>query len=192
MASSSFISKTIKGGIFFLVPIALIIILFGKLLDILKPLALFISKRLDPADKSTFDLSYLISIVILILLCFLFGLIANTGLSKMFVRWIEKNILAILPGYQMMKNTIQSAAGLDATKNFPVVLVLLDGWMIAFLMESLPDDEVVVYVPGSPSPWSGSVIIINRSEIRETSLTQREALQILRHTGIGLKDLKKK
>src|SRR4030095_9407418 len=190
MASSfSFINKTVKGGLFFILPIALMILLFGTLVDIIRSHAQAISRRVDPQDKSGFDLSYTIAIVMLILVCFLFGLFAGTGISKAFVRWIEKNILTLFPGYQMLKTSTQAIVGMEETNNYPVVLVPVDGWMIAFEMESLANNELVVFVPDAPSPWSGSVMVFNRSDIRKTSLTQKEAIFILKHTGHGLKDL---
>jgi uncharacterized membrane protein len=89
-----------------------------------------------------------------------------------------------------MKNTAQSMMGME-TQNYPVVLAPVDGWMFAFIIENLPDNEIVVFVPDSPSPWSGSVMVFDRKDVKPTALTQKEALSILRHTGIGLKDLKK-
>jgi uncharacterized membrane protein len=185
-----FLNKTIKGGLFFIIPISLILLLCGKVLGFLRPVANRISAIVDKDGTGTFDLSYFITIVLLLLLCFICGVAATSGVGKAFIKWIEDNVLVILPGYQLMKNAGQVISGLDASKNFPVVLVLVDGWMIAFLMNTLPDDEVVVFVPGSPSPWSGNVMIFKKSEIRETSLTQKEAIAFLRQTGVGLNDLK--
>jgi uncharacterized membrane protein len=189
-AIPSFLSKTIKGGLFFLVPVTLVIILVGKVLLLLKPLGQFISRIIDPDDRFTFDLAYTISILMLVLVCFLSGLVAASRVGKAFVKWIENNIMILFPGYQYMKNMAQSATGFETGQNYPVVLVLVDGWMIAFLMNELPDNTAVVFVPGSPDPWSGDVMMFDKSEIKETSLTQREALSFLRRTGLGLKDLK--
>ena len=187
----NFLNKTIKGGIFFIVPITLLVILFGKVFQVLKPIAQRISGVIDQGQERVFDLSYIITIVLLFLICFIFGLAAASAFGKAFVRWIEDNILVIVPGYQLIKNAGQAAIGLDDTKNFPVVLVPVDGWMIAFLIESISNDELVVFVPGSPNPWSGNVLIFNKSEIKETSMTQKEALGFLKQTGMGLQDLKK-
>lgn len=187
-----FLNKTIKGGIFFLIPLALIIVMCGKVIELLKPTAHTISAIIDKEGKASFDLSYLIAIILLLLLCFLFGLVASSAMGKAFIKWIEENILILFPGYQLIKNASQAAYGLDASKNFPVVLAPIDGWMIAFLMDTLPDNHVVVFVPGSPNPWSGNVLIFKRDEIKETSLTQKEALAFLRQTGVGLKELKTK
>ena len=186
----SFLNKTIKGGIFFIVPVTLILVLCGKVIGMLKPTAHSISAIINKEGKTAFDLSYLIAVILLLLLCFLSGLIASSPAGKIFLKWIEENVLIFFPGYQLIKNATQSASGLDASKKFPVVLVPVDGWMIAFLMDTLPDELVVVFVPGSPNPWSGNVLIFKREDIKETSLTQKEALAFLRQTGVGLKDLK--
>lgn len=189
-AIPNFLSKTIKGGLFFLVPVTLIVILVGKVLLLLRPLGKYLSGIFDKEDQFVFDLAYTTSIILLIFVCFLSGLIASSALGKRFVHWLEDNIMILFPGYQYMKTMAQSATGFESGKTYPVVLVLVDGWMIAFLMDELPDNTAVVFVPGSPNPWSGDVMMFDKSEIKETSLTQKEALQFLRRTGLGVTDLK--
>jgi uncharacterized membrane protein len=165
-------------------------LLFGKVTNFLKPTAQAISAIIDREGRITFDLSYLIALLLVLVICFLLGLMAVSGIGKSFTRWIEEHILNPVPGYRLMKNASQAAAGLDTEQQFPVVLVPVDGWMIGLQINTLPNNEVVVFVPGSPNPWSGNVIIFNASDIRQTSLTQKEALSFLRQTGAGLKDLK--
>jgi uncharacterized membrane protein len=186
----NFLSKTIKGGLFFLVPVTLIVILIGKVILLLRPMGSSLSHVFDKEDKLTFDLAYITTITLLVLICFLSGLLAASRIGKGFVGWIENNVMVLFPGYQYMKNMAQSATGLESGQNYPVVLVQADGWMIGFLMDVLPDNTAVVFVPGSPNPWSGDVKMFDRSEIKETSLTQKEALSFLRRTGLGVKDLK--
>jgi uncharacterized membrane protein len=186
----NFLSKTIKGGLFFLIPVTLIVILVGKVILLLQPLGNSLSRVFDKEDKVTFDLAYITTIILLVLICFLAGLLAASRLGQGFVGWIEKNVMVLFPGYQYMKNMAQSATGLESGQSYPVVLVLVDGWMIGFLMDELPDNTAVVFVPGSPNPWSGDVMMFDRSEIKETALTQKEALSFLRRTGLGLKELK--
>jgi uncharacterized membrane protein len=183
-----FLVNTIKGGFLFLLPIVLIIFLCQKALAFVSPLAAFFSQKLDPEDKVTFDLSYVISITLLILVCFLCGLLAVSRMGKSMVRWLERNVLSLFPGYEMMKRNMESAVGLNPEKDYPVVLAPVDGWQIAFVVEKLPDETHVVFVPGSPSPWDGSVMMFAPSDLKTTTLTQKEALSILRHTGIGMKD----
>jgi uncharacterized membrane protein len=67
-----FINKTIRTGIFFMAPILVLIILFGKVVNFLKPAAKLISGIVDKEGKAVFDLAYMISILLLIILLFIF------------------------------------------------------------------------------------------------------------------------
>ncbi|WP_057936494.1 DUF502 domain-containing protein [Algoriphagus resistens] len=178
------ISNTIKGGIFFLFPFVLILIFFEKIIHILKPIAAKISAGLG-LDTSLFDVPYLISVIVIFLFCFVAGTIAKLGAGKWMVNWIEDHILTLFPGYQLMKNTLQSNVGLISDKEFPVILVPIDGWMIAFHVDTLPNGDLVVFVPSAPNTWEGNVVIFEKEKVRQTKLTQKDALQIMRRLGVG-------
>jgi uncharacterized membrane protein len=182
----NFLNKTIKGGIFFLVPLVLIIIIIQKIFDFLKPLANTISSKLFSGSLWGYQPVYLIAIIIIIILCFLAGLIGASFVGKLMVKWVEDNILFLMPGYKLMKDSSQSILGMETGKTYPVVLAPIDGWMITFLIEKLDNGEIVVFVPGSPNPWSGNIMLFKETEVRPTNLTQRQAIQVLRQTGIGM------
>lgn len=180
----SIISNTIKGGIFLLFPIVLIIIFLEKIINILKPFATKISSSLG-LESSLFDVPYLIAISIILLFCFGAGTIAKLGAGKWMILWIEDNILTLFPGYQLMKNTLQSNVGLQSEKEFPVVLVPIDGWMIAFQVDILPNGDIVAFVPSAPNTWEGSVVIFEKDKVKTSNLTQKDATQIIRRLGVG-------
>ncbi|WP_439487283.1 DUF502 domain-containing protein [Algoriphagus sp.] len=182
------ISNTIKGGIFFLFPLVLILIFFEKIINVLRPLAEKISSALG-LEHSALDFPYIIAILIILLLCFLAGTIAKRGAGKWVIVWIEEHILTLFPGYQLMKNTLQSNVGMVSDKEFPVVLVPIDGWMIAFLVDTLPTGEVVVFVPSAPNTWEGNVVIFKKEKIKSSNLTQKAATQIIRRLGVGSAEL---
>jgi uncharacterized membrane protein len=185
----TFVTKTIKGGIFFLIPIALIVIICDKVIQFIRPAGLKISSTIDPAGDSIFNRPYLICALLLMFLCFGLGLIASSKIGDRFISWLERNVLSVLPGYLFLKSTGQAIVGLEDATTYPVVLAQTDGWVMAFLINRV-DDNVVLFIPGSPNPSSGSVMIFNSGEIIETTMTQKEAIKYLRNTGIGLKDLK--
>ncbi|UZD23414.1 DUF502 domain-containing protein [Algoriphagus halophytocola] len=184
----SIISNTIKGGIFFLFPIVLILIFFEKIIHVLKPLASKISEALG-LENSFFDAPYLIAIIIILLFCFLAGTVAKLGAGKWMVSWIEDHLLTLFPGYQLMKNTLQANAGLESDKDFPVVLVPIDGWMIAFLVDTLPNGDLVVFVPSAPNTWEGNVNIFHKEHVKPSNLTQKDATLIMRRLGVGAAEL---
>ena len=179
----SIISNTIKGGIFFLFPIVLLIIFFEKIIHLLNPIATKISAGLGLAGSS-FNFSYTIAIIIILLFCFIGGTIAKLGAGKWMILWVENHILTLFPGYQLMKNTLQSNVGLQSDMEFPVVLVPIDGWMIAFHVDTLANGDMVVFVPSAPSTWEGNVVVFEKEKVKASGLTQKDATQILRRLGV--------
>lgn len=178
-----FINKTLRGGIFLIIPILLVILLLAKALGIIMPLAENINSLLFPHEDSL-NIALLISISIIVLACFLAGLAAYSFIGTAIVTWIENNILSMFPAYQLMKNSYKASLDISSTKKLPVVLVPADGWVIAFLVEELENDYKLVFIPGAPNPWEGGLSIFKTEQIRETNLSQKDAVAILRKTGI--------
>ncbi len=184
----SILSNTVKGGIFLLFPLVLIIIFLEKIIQILQPLADMISNRLN-LESTMFNVPYLISIIIILVLCFTAGVVAKFGAGKFILKWIEEHILSLFPGYQIIKNTLQNTAGLESDKDFPVVFVPIDGWMVAFKVDTLPNGDIVVFVPSAPNSWEGNVVIFEKEQIRESTLTQKDATLMIRRLGVGSSEI---
>jgi uncharacterized membrane protein len=76
--------------------------------------------------------------------------------------------------------------GVDIDHQRQAVLARFDdGWQFGFEMERLDDGHVVVFIPGAPSPFSGSVFIMQAERIRVLDGAQAEALKSLKSMGIG-------
>lgn len=178
------ISTLIKGGLFFLLPIILLIILLERAIKLIQPLSYYVETTLG-IEENRILTPFVVSLFLVLLLCLIAGYIAQKGLGKKMVEWIEDHILVLFPGYKLMKTTFEQRAGIAQNHNFPVVLVPIDGWMMAFLVEELENEKVLVFVPGSPETWSGSLIIFDKSKIKKTDLTQHEVHKIGRSLGIS-------
>jgi len=178
------ISALIKGGIFFLLPIILLIVLLERAIHLIQPLSHQIQSFLG-IENNRFFTPFLVSLLLVLFICLIAGYIAQRGLGKRMIEWIEDHILVLFPGYKLMKTTFEQRAGIAQNHNFPVVLVPIDGWMMAFLVEELEDEKVLVFVPGSPETWSGNLIIFDKTKIKKTDLTQHEVHKIGRSLGIS-------
>lgn len=178
------ISALIKGGIFFLIPIILLIVLFERAIELIQPLSSHV-ESIFGLEENRIITPFIISVTLVLLICLIAGYIAQRGMGKRMIEWIEDHILVLFPGYKLMKTTFEQRAGIAQNHNFPVVLVPIDGWMMAFLVEELEDEKVMVFVPGSPETWSGNLIIFDKSKIKKTDLTQHEVHKIGRSLGIS-------
>ena len=89
------IRVTIFGGVVFIVPVVLVVIILSKVFY-------FIRRLINPfiPEGSTIGgglgLHTLLAILILLAICFAAGLLARTKAARSFVNWIEKNILYIM------------------------------------------------------------------------------------------------
>ena len=167
------------------VPIAVIILVANYVADFLRPIADFTARRILHADPGTFNLSYTLAILFTIALTLLLGFLSNSSVGQPAMRWLERNLLQYIPGYQLLIQTVEAAIEPADAQHRKVMLAPVDGWQIAFVMEELPNDEFVVFVAQAPEPRTGNVLVFKRSELRETHLTAKEAFQILRQGGKG-------
>ncbi|WP_026969901.1 hypothetical protein [Algoriphagus terrigena] len=180
----SLFTQTVKGGIFFLLPLVIVIVLLKKAVELILPLSHLIREHLPfhlPLSAMT------LSVVLLTMICFGAGWVARLGVSQKLILLLEENFLVLFPGYQLMKNSLESKVGLDSEKEYPVVLVPIDGWMIAFLVEELNEKEVMVFVPSAPSSWEGSLVIFEKSQIKASNLSPSDLMSIMKTLGVGSK-----
>jgi len=182
---SGFITKTTKAGIFFILPLSIVVIILLKVIVLLNPFAHIIAQWLRH-NANVVVADYLITGVIIFVILFLGGIVEGKfQTSRKLVVWIEDNILAMVPAYQLIKNVNQEKIGSGENSRLKVVLAPVDGWVLAFLVEEIDENFVMLFIPGSPDPNSGSLTIFKREEIKNTDLTVKEAYTILRQVGFN-------
>jgi uncharacterized membrane protein len=183
---SHFVGTTILGGVLFLTPIVVLAFVFNKAFEFvsrgLKPVAGLIPDRLATAPTAT----AILAILVLAILCFLAGLLAQTVAAQRFVHGLEGSVLSKLPGYEYLKQAGTSVLGLGETADHPVVLAHLGGaWRIGVQTDHAGDDLVAVFVPNSPNPMSGSVFFVAADRVRPLEGSLASAIACLRRCGTG-------
>ena len=184
-----FFKTTMLGGVLFLVPIIVSIGIIGKALELTNNLATRIAGRLGAQAIAGFTIAELLAIGILVLICFLAGLTARTPRAKKYVRSLEDNILKKIPAYDMIKVKLQSALELDDEVGWsPVMAKFDDSWQLAFEIERIGRGNVVIFLPGAPDPWSGSMCVMTKDRITPLDLTAKTAVKLLKRCGRGAGD----
>jgi len=111
-AISRFLRTTIVGGVFFLMPIVVLIYLLNKALDFvrrgLKPVAKMIPDQL----VSGTTMETIMAVGLIVLLCFLAGLFARTLLAQKMTSELESAVLSKVPAYDYLKQAGSSMMGL--------------------------------------------------------------------------------
>jgi len=186
------IKATFLGGILFLAPLILLLVLLEKGYHIIQKITVPIVNSLPKVKIMGFALQEVVAITIIVLICFIAGLLAKTANAKKIIQRLEDGVLSFVPGYSFMKNMNENIMGFESQEDLKVIMVPTDaGWQFAFLIEQINDNVFSVFIPDAPNPWSGSVVFVEKKDIREIDITQKQALACIRKLGYGSKELLK-
>ncbi|RZJ56249.1 MAG: DUF502 domain-containing protein [Flavobacterium sp.] len=186
------IKTTFLGGILFLAPLVVLLIILEKGYGIIQKVTLPLVNNLPRLHVLGIALQELVGIILIILICFIAGFVARTPAAKKLILRIENGILSFVPGYSFMKNMNESIMGIESNKDLKVILVPTDaGLQFAFLIEEINENNFAVFIPDAPNPWSGSVVFVEKKDITEIGITQKQALACIRKLGYGSKELLK-
>ena len=181
------IKTTIIGGLIFLVPIIIVVAILGKAFELMilvaKPLSAWI-----PLDSiGGVALANILAVLAILLCCFIAGFIAKGTAAKRLLNSVESKLLVAIPGYSFVKGMTDSLKNSEeAAKSFvPVVAQFDDNAQIGFEIERTERGNVVVFLPGSPDPWSGSVVYVNADRVEQLDMTVPDAINNIRHLGRG-------
>ncbi len=181
-----FVKATVIGGVLVILPLALIVILVAHVLravhDALKPIATSIS------DNVFFP--YVVAALLVILFCFLAGLIFSTSPGRRLGAFLERRLYERVPGYKLLKavgGTAMTPEGDRAVQ--PAFAEIEEGLVPAFVMETHADGRVTVFVPSSPTPTVGSLYVLTSNRIHPVDVPLSKFMNCLSGWGLGTKDL---
>ena len=125
----------------------------------------------------------------IVLVCFLAGMVAQSARGKRIFQTLETVLLEGIPGYAFVKGITDGVVSSDkAAEGFlPVLAKFDDSVKLGFAVEQLEKGKVVIYLPGAPNPWSGSVVYMDKSRITRIDATAPELLRVMRKLGRGSK-----
>jgi len=108
----------------------------------------------------------------LLLACFVFGLIAQRAIGRHFTRTIEQQLIKVYPKYAIYKDLLAGKlGGDDNVPSLRPVLVRKEGLLqLAFEADRLASGLVVIYFPGAPDAWTGSLALVEAAQVRPIAL----------------------
>lgn len=178
---------TVTGGIFFLVPLVLLLMVISKAFTVLQRIIKPLTKPLEHWHVGGVAMHEIVAVLLLLLLCFAAGFLARTDRAKKLVRQIEERILVHLPGYNVIKTVMgDQTEELKNTEGLKIVLAQTDsGWQMAFLIEAITEDVFAVFIPNAPDLFTGAVVYAEKDKIKFIDISRKEAIQSIRRMGVG-------
>ena len=178
-----FIKRTILGGVFFIIPVTVVVVILGKahaiLSKITAPLALYLPDLIFGLDGS-----FLISMFALLLLCFLGGLLLQRPRFKVQLEFLEENVLERIPGYSLFKAVASENLGVKTQPLRAVMIHEGDVYQLGLLVEE-NDKYSTVFIPGAPNSYSGEVKIFGSDAITPLNADAKDVMTALKRMGRG-------
>jgi uncharacterized membrane protein len=187
-----FLFKTLVGGFFVLLPVFLIYLLIGELLDALIALATPITVLLPPSVFGGADTDEVVAALLLIVVCLMAGLAMQTRTGEAIGRWLEQRILERIPGYSVLRGISRQFAGDHSEQIFrPAVVQSSPAIQTpALVIEEHSDGDYTVLMPIAPTPGIGTVQIVKGELVRKSGLSTPEAMDCFLQWGVGAEKLK--
>jgi uncharacterized membrane protein len=189
-----FLKTTIVGGVIFLLPVGLVIFLLGHAFAFAAKLIAPISKHLhlDQISGVTgISLVSILSIASLVIVSFLAGLVARTALGARMTYWFEHSLLGRFPQYRMAKSIAEGFANAErATDAMRPALINVDcGWQLGYVLETLDNGWLAVFLPQVPTPMSGNIMYVPAECVRALDMTMTQATTLVKRAGIGSREM---
>ncbi len=179
--------STLIGGAVFLIPACLVVFALAKVFALLRSVAVGLGPRLGITGPLGGVLLDVAAIAVVLLMCFLAGLVARRATAQRLRNKIDQILLGSIPGYAFVKgltDNMQQSQELSASF-LPVWVRLDDFWQVAFETDRLPGGLVSLYLPGAPNPWSGSVVFVLAERVSKLPVPVSEAIKVIRTLGRG-------
>ena len=181
-----FITSTVVGGLFVVVPVYLATLLLLKgmrsVAGLVRPIAVLLPDWI-PGER-------LLSLVLVLAVCFLVGAAVRTRSGRAARERMERVFFERLPGYGLLRSLTQRLAG-DGDEHAwtPALAEIEEALVPAFIIEELDDGRLTVFVPSVPTPITGAVYILQRERVHILDIPFTQAIRSVSRWGSGSKDL---
>lgn len=178
---------TVLGGIVFLIPFVVTLLIVGKAFAVMRYVAAPIAQAAGIDHIGAFAVIDLVAASLLVGVCWIAGRLATSRRGQGLHQALDEKLLNLFPRYGFLKSMTESLA-IDAnqkTATLPVVLVRFDDQLqLAFEVERTRQ-HVVVFLPGSPDPWSGGVSLVTPDRVEQMDVDFKTAVKSIRLLGRG-------
>jgi uncharacterized membrane protein len=183
---SALVLSRLVAGVFVVAPVYLAVLLLLKamtsLIGLVRPIAELLPKWL-PAG-------HLVSLLLVLLMCFLVGLAIHAPAGRATWARIEKSLLDRIPGYALFRSLTHRLGGKSEDNAWKPALVEIEEALVpAFIIEELEDGRFTIFVPSVPTPLAGSVYILTSDRVHPLNIPFTQAIQAVSKWGSGSKHL---
>jgi len=189
--------KYLITGLLVWVPLGITILVIKLLVDLLDKTLLLLPHALRPATLIGFDIPGL-GIILTTLFVLASGFLITNFTGKRLILWGEEyvdRIPLVRSIYSALKQVTETVLTSDKNSFRQVVLIEYprkDIWTIGFQTSDSPDEFnqltgsklLTVFVPTTPNPTSGYVLMVPEEEVKKLDMDVEDALKMVMSLGV--------
>jgi len=181
-----FVTSTLVGGLFVVVPVYLAVLLLLKGMKsaatLVKPFAVLVPDWI-PAET-------LLSLILVLVFCFLVGMGVRTRTGRAIRERMERVFFERLPGYGLLRSLTQRLAGNTAEEAWrPALVDIEDALVPAFVIEEFDDGRFTIFVPSVPTPFAGAVYVLPPERVHLVDVPFSQAIRSISRWGSGAREM---
>ncbi|HZN04281.1 MAG TPA: DUF502 domain-containing protein [Candidatus Polarisedimenticolia bacterium] len=180
-----FLKTTLVGGLFFLLPLIVTLYVLGKGIQAARRLVAPLSRLMPFESVVGVAADTLLAVVALLVVCFLAGLVARTGVGQAIADRAENMILKKIPGYTILRSMTSDGVLSSGVRMQTALAWIEESWVLAFMVERNPSGLVTVFVPSAPTPAAGTIYYLTEDRVRVIDVPVRVAVKLIMQLGVG-------
>lgn len=174
------------GGLFFIIPIVMIVLVGKQVYGVLHPIGNLLSEEFGLHSLFGKSSVLIVTIILFLFICFLAGLLIEKGLVKNWSASFEKKLFVVLPSLQMFKFRLIGDKNTVINEIWQGVIFKEDTcYRIGFITEKKASYSAV-YVPDAPKIDAGEVRYMINCEFEYYPISMKDAMAAIYNFGEGL------
>ena len=180
------IETTLIGGLIFLIPLVFVVAVLGKAIQIMKSVAVPLANFIPYETLGGIALVPILIGLILFSSCLAAGMLARSTAGQKIYGKLDAALLQMIPGYAWVKGVTGGIRDEDADEVLKPVFVRFDDQsQLAFEVDRVAGDLVVIYLPGAPDPRSGIVSYVTSDRVQSIDVDFKLVTNICKNLGRG-------
>jgi uncharacterized membrane protein len=178
----------LSGGFFLVLPLLLVGLVFERVFTTLQGLLEPLLSVLPGTVFRRPSVRLLVVGAAVAVLLLLVGWLTHTRIGRAAGRWLESAVLDRVPLYPLMRSLVSGLAGQQDETALRPALITVDApglQQLGLIVERHPDGSATVFLPSSPNPSSGTVVVVEPSRIRELDVSTRAVFGCMARWGDG-------
>lgn len=180
---------TIIAGILFLLPILILFVLVTKVFQFFHTFTTKVASLFGLKSIAGVSASTIVGTISLILLCILCGYLVRVAFFKNISKWLDDKLRSLIPGYEIYHQMAESKlVNKEEVLPYEMAAWVRSGEAVhpAFIMETMPDGKLVIFLPTAGDVQTGSVQLMDSNAVeRCPDLDMKQFKLAISNLGLG-------